>query len=109
MQIEIVRKNFERLVKVWRGFLLNIQIIFLYGFEAVQSQIIVRLTEHSDLPWLDLFTLIYHKHTKHRADFTSPVFKQLHHLYFVIIVTIISDLVISRSLVPFFVSFWVCC
>lgn len=38
--------------------LLNIQVIFLYGFEAVQSQIIVRLTEHSDLPRLKLFTLI---------------------------------------------------
>lgn len=38
--------------------LLNIQIIFLYGFEAVQCQIVVRLTEHADLPWLKLFTLI---------------------------------------------------
>lgn len=38
--------------------LLNIQVILLDGFEAVQSQIIVRLTEHSDLPQLKLFTLI---------------------------------------------------
>lgn len=37
--------------------LLNVQIIFLYGFEAVQSQIIERLTEHTDLPRLKLFSL----------------------------------------------------
>lgn len=37
--------------------LLNVQIIFLYGFKAVQSQIIERLTEHTDLPRLKLFSL----------------------------------------------------
>lgn len=41
--------------------LLHIQVILLDGFEAVQSQVIVRLTKHSDLPRLELFSLRSHK------------------------------------------------
>lgn len=41
--------------------LLHIQVILLDGFEAVQSQVIVRLTKHSDLPRLELFSLRPHK------------------------------------------------
>lgn len=41
--------------------LLHIQVILLNGFEAVQSQVIVRLTKHSDLPRLELFSLRSHK------------------------------------------------
>lgn len=37
--------------------LLYVQIVFLYGFEAVEGQIVVRLREHSHLPQLRPFTL----------------------------------------------------
>lgn len=45
---------------VKRG-LLRVQVVLLDGFETVQGQVIVRLTEHSDLPRLELFNLRSHK------------------------------------------------
>lgn len=41
--------------------LLHIQVILLDGLEAVQSQVIVGLAEHSDLPRLELLRLRLHK------------------------------------------------
>lgn len=81
-----------------RRSLLNIQVIFLYGFEAVQGQIVVGLTEHSDLPRLRPLTL-----TSQTRQQTGPEHQRS-------LVTVITrqfspDLVVRRSLVSSYVSF----
>lgn len=84
--------------------LLNIQIIFLHGFESVQGQVVVRLTEHSDLPQLRPLTLTSQTC---RAQCSASVAGHVHHLFMMSL--ILSDLVISESLVSSLVSFCVCC
>ena len=37
--------------------ILEVEVVFLYGLEAVESQVVVRLAEHANLPWLGLLTL----------------------------------------------------
>ena len=38
-------------------FLLQVQVVLFDGLEAVESEVVVRLAEHADLPWLGLLTL----------------------------------------------------
>lgn len=86
--------------------LLRVQVVLLDGFETVQGQVIVRLTEHSDLPRLELFHLRSHK-SKVRLAVMTPV---------IAIGGVApsqspsgSDLVVRRSFVPFLVPFRVSC
>lgn len=100
------RETLRRIAEAAEGDLLNVQIIFLYGFEAVQSQVVVRLTEHADLPGLRLFTLT--NTNTQGAVMTSHHQLRLRRfsldIIIIIIFVTISDLVIGRSLVSFFVS-----
>lgn len=50
--------------------LLHIQVVFLYGLEAVKSQIVVRLTEDTNLSGLRFFTLDKQE-TEHQCVFMS--------------------------------------
>lgn len=79
--------------------LLHIQVILLDGFEAVQSQVIVRLAKHSDLPRLELFSLRPHK----------SKFQLIAMMLIITLTRHESDLVVRRSLLSFFVSFLVSC
>lgn len=79
--------------------LLNIQVIFLDGFEAVEGQIVVGLTEHSDLPRLRPLTLT----SQTQQQQTGPEHRRS--LLTVITRQFSPDLVVRRSLVSSYVSF----